>query len=108
MKPSASATLQFGTEYVRRLRRTRGTCSNIWHIDEPFLMINGERSWLWRAVDYAGEVLDILVQRRRSILAVKPFFPQTLKGLRMVPGAIVTDRLGTTRRQKPYGQSPAG
>jgi putative transposase len=58
-------TLRFWTEYARRLRRTRGACSNIWHLDELCLMIKGERGWLWRAVDDAGEVLDILVQRRR-------------------------------------------
>jgi hypothetical protein len=32
-------TLRFGTEYARRLRRTRGACSNIWHLDELCLMI---------------------------------------------------------------------
>jgi putative transposase len=88
-------TLRFGTEYARRLRRRRGACSNSWHLDELCLMVNGERSWLWRAVDDAGEVLDILVQRRRSALAAKRFFRKLLKGLRMVPCAIVTDRLAT-------------
>ena len=34
-------TLRFGTEYARRLRRTRGACSHIWHLDELCLMING-------------------------------------------------------------------
>jgi putative transposase len=58
-------------------------------------MINGKRSWLWRAVDDAGEVLDILAQRRRSALAAKRFFRKLLKGLRMVPCAIVTDRLAS-------------
>jgi putative transposase len=58
-------------------------------------MINGERGWLWRAVDDAGEVLDILVQRRRNALAAKRFFRKLLKGLRMVPCAIVTDRLAS-------------
>ena len=43
----------FGTEYARRLRRARGACSNIWHLDELCLMFNGERGWLWRAVDDA-------------------------------------------------------
>jgi len=46
-------TLRFGAEYARRLRRSRGACSTIWHLDELCLMINGERSWLWRAVDDA-------------------------------------------------------
>jgi putative transposase len=40
-------TLRFGTEYARLLRRRRGPCSNIWHLDELCLMINGERGWLW-------------------------------------------------------------
>ena len=35
-------TLRFGTEYARRLRRRRGACSNIWHLDELCLMINGD------------------------------------------------------------------
>ena len=58
-------------------------------------MINGERGWLWRAVDDAGEVLDILVQRRRSARAAKRFLRKLLRGRRMVPCAIVTDRLAS-------------
>ncbi len=88
-------TLRFVTDYARRLRRRRGPCSNIWHLDELCLMINGERGWLGRAVDDAGEALDILVQRRRSALAVKRFFRKLLKRLRTVPCAIVTDRLAS-------------
>jgi putative transposase len=87
------STLRFGAEYARRLRRTRGACSDIWHLDELCLVINGQRGWLWRAVDNAGEVLDILVRRRRNAVAAKRFFRKLLKGLRAVPRAIVTDRL---------------
>ena len=41
--------------------------------DELCLMVNGKRGWLWRAVDDAGEVLDILVQRRQSAAAAKRY-----------------------------------
>ena len=58
-------------------------------------MINGQRGWLWRAVDDAGEVLDVLVQRRRSARAAKRFFRKFLKGFQMVPCAIVIDRLAS-------------
>jgi len=88
-------TQRFGAEYARRLRRTRGICSDIWHLDELCLMIDGQRGWLWRAVDDAGEVLDILVQRRRNAHAAKRFLRKLLKGLRMVPRALVTDRLAS-------------
>ena len=88
-------TLRFGTEYARRLRRIQGACSNIWHLDELCLMINGERSWWWRAVDDAGEVLDVLVQRRRSARAAQRFLRKLLRERRMVPCAIITDRLAS-------------
>lgn len=58
-------------------------------------MINGERSWLWRAVENAGEVLDVLVHRRRSARAAKRFLRKLLRGQRMVLCTIVTDRLAS-------------
>src|SRR6266852_2464735 len=58
-----------------------------------FLTIKGERHYLWRAVDQAGNVLDILVQRRRDKRAAKRFFRKLLKGLTYVPRVIITDKL---------------
>ena len=58
-------TLKFGSEYARSLRCNRCGCGDTWHLDEVFLKINGEQVYLWRAVDQDGEVLDILVQKRR-------------------------------------------
>ena len=52
-----------------------------WHLDEVFLTINGERHYLWRAVDQDDNVLDIFVQSRRNKQAAKKFFRKLLKGL---------------------------
>jgi putative transposase len=62
-------------------------------IDEVFLTINGKRHYLWRAVDQDGNVLDILVRRRRNKHAAKKFFRTLLKSLRYVPRVIITDKL---------------
>ena len=40
--------------------------------------------YLWRVVDQDGDVLDILVQKRRDKKAAKKFFRKLLKGLRYV------------------------
>src|SRR4029434_7952146 len=64
-----------------------------WHLDEVFLTIHGARHYLRRAVDKAGNVLDILVQRRRDKYAAKKFFRKLLKGLTYVPRVIITDEL---------------
>jgi putative transposase len=60
-----------------------------------FIKINGKTHYLWRAVDQAGNVLDILVQSRRNAPAAKKFFRRLLKGLRYVPRVLVTDKLAS-------------
>ena len=58
-----------------------------------FIRIRGKQHYLWRAVDQQGNVLDILVQSRRSATAAKRFFRKLLKGLRCVRRVMVTDKL---------------
>jgi putative transposase len=65
-----------------------------WHLDEVFLTINGQRHYLWRAVDQDDNVLDILVQSRRNKKAAKKFFRKLLKGLQYVPRVITAFRYG--------------
>ena len=48
---------------------------------------------MWLAVDQDGDVLDIMVQRKRDKKAAKRFFRKLLKGLRCVPRVIITDKL---------------
>ena len=59
------------------------------------LTINCERHDLWRAVDQEGNVLDILVQRRRDKKAAKTLFRTLLKRYRYVPRVIITDKLAS-------------
>jgi putative transposase len=94
--------LKFGQTYANELRRRRPPCGDKWHLDEVFLTINGKRSYLWRAVDQHGNVLDILVQSRRNKKAAKRFFRKLLKGLQCVPRVIITDKLksyGAAKRE---------
>jgi putative transposase len=84
---------KFGQPYANQLRRRRPRLGDTWHLDEVFLTINGERHYLWSAVDRDGNVLDILVQRRRGKIAAKKFFRKLLKGCQYVPRVIVTDKL---------------
>src|SRR6516164_8986404 len=58
--------LKFGPLIARRLRRGRPRPSDRWNLDEMVVRIAGKRMYLRRAVDHEGEVLDMLVQRRRD------------------------------------------
>jgi putative transposase len=71
-------------------------------LDEVFLTMNGQRHYLWRAVDQDDNVLDILVQSRRNKQAAKKCFLKLFKGLTYVPRVIMTDTLksyGAAKRE---------
>ena len=70
---------KFGARYARRLKRRQGCLGDIWYLDEAFVTINGQRHFLWRAVDQDGDLIDILVQRRRDGPAARRFFSQAPK-----------------------------
>src|ERR1700750_3202622 len=55
--------------------------------------IAGERMYLWRAVDHEGEVLDMLVQRRRDSRAALRLMRKLLRKQGFAPKLLVTDKL---------------
>ncbi|MFF2964089.1 IS6 family transposase [Streptomyces sp. NPDC057963] len=84
---------KFGQIYANELRRRQPRPGDKWHLDEVFVKINGERKYLWRAVDADGNVLDILLQGRRDKAAARRFFRTLLKKICSVPRVVVTDKL---------------
>ncbi len=87
--------LKFGPLFARELRQRRARPSSIWHLDEMVIRIGGNRLWLWRAVDNEGEVLDILVQRRRDTKAALRLMRKLLRKQGFAPTVMVTDKLGS-------------
>ena len=43
--------LEFGQTFAKEIRRRRPRPGDTWFLDEVFITINGERHYLWRAVD---------------------------------------------------------
>ena len=83
----------------QRVSRMRGFRHWKWHLDEVFVKINGERHYLWRAVDQEGEVLESYVTKKRDKSAALTFLKKALKrhgraetivtdGLRSYPAAM--------------------
>ena len=88
-------TRKFGRAFARNLRRSRPRPTATWHLDEMVVRIGGRRMFLWRAVDSEGEVLDMLVQKRRNKAAALRLLRKLLRGQGIRPEAIVTDGLGS-------------
>jgi transposase-like protein len=90
-----SWVLKFGPMIARNLRRGRRRPSDRWHLDEMVVRIAGKRMYLWRAVDHEGEVLDMLVQRRRDKRAALRLMRKLLRKQGFAPKLLVTDKLGS-------------
>ncbi|MCY4535227.1 MAG: IS6 family transposase [Bryobacterales bacterium] len=84
---------KFGPTFARNLRRRHGRLGDAWHVDKAFVTIRGQRRYLWRAVDQNGDILDILVTRRRDARAANRLFRKILKGQGGWPCQVVTEGL---------------
>ena len=93
---------QFGPAYARRLKKRQGQLGAAWFLDEVVITIQGEQQYLWRAVDQDGDLIDVLVQKRKDKRAAKRFFCKMLKHQGEVPNRIITDKLrsyGAAKRE---------
>jgi putative transposase len=87
--------LKFGPMFAHNLRRLRPRPTGRWHLDEMVVSIQGQRMYLWRAVDSEGEVLDLLVQSKRDTKAALRLMRKLLKKQGYAPDELVTDKLGS-------------
>ncbi|CUH48077.1 IS6 family transposase [Ruegeria atlantica] len=87
---------RFGPMFASEIRKRRITGMKSshwrWHLDEVFVRINGERHYLWRAVDHEGEVLESYVTKTRDKKAALKFLRKAMRKHGR-PEMIVTDRL---------------
>ncbi|MFY7850240.1 MAG: IS6 family transposase [Brevundimonas sp.] len=89
--------IKFGPLIAANLRRNRPSPTGRWHLDEVVVKIGGRRMYLWRAVDDEGEVLDVLVQKRRNKQAALKLLRRLLRSSGIHPEIIVTDKLASYR-----------
>jgi transposase, IS6 family len=60
-------------------------------VDETYVKIAGRWTYLYRAIDQYGEVIDVLVTTRRDAPTARRFFTVALR-IGLSPVEVVTDR----------------
>jgi putative transposase len=83
---------KFGQAFASQIYRRLPRAGDKWHLDEVVLKINGVTHRLWRAVEQAGMVLDVLVQSRRDKQAAKRLLRKLLKQQTRPPRVMITDK----------------
>ncbi|WP_235525949.1 DDE-type integrase/transposase/recombinase [Caulobacter sp. Root1472] len=72
-----------------------GPSKFVFHVDEMVCSVGGRRTYLWRAVDDEGEVLDLVPKRRRDTNAALKLLRRLLRHQPADPVSITTDGLGS-------------
>jgi IS6 family transposase len=81
----------FTPEFIDAARPARHGTGDRWFVDETYVKVAGRWTYLYRAIDQHGQVIDVLLSQRRNGTAARAFFTRAMR-LRPVPVEVTTDR----------------
>ena len=78
-------------EFIDAARPSRHSVGNRWFVDETYVKVAGRWTYLYRAVDQHGQVIDVLLSEHRDGAAARAFFTRALS-FGSAPVEVTTDR----------------
>jgi len=81
----------FTTEFIDSARPARHATGDRWFVDETYVKVAGRWTYLYRAIDQHGQVIDVLVSARRDGAAARALFTRALS-CGPSPVEVTTDR----------------
>jgi transposase-like protein len=73
---------------ARAYRRLVGTK---WRVDETYVRLHGRWTYLYRAIDQDGQVVDAYFSERRNADAAQSFFKRAMAETGVMPTQVTTD-----------------
>ena len=87
---------RFTPEFIEAGRLRRHAPGGGWFADETYVKVAGRWTYLYRAIDQHGQVIDVLLSVRRDPAAARRFFTRALRA-GTIPAEVTTDRTPPTR-----------
>jgi transposase, IS6 family len=81
----------FTAEFTDAARPARHATGDRWFVDETYVKVAGRWTYLYRAIDQHGQVIDIWLSVRRDLTAARMFFSRAFAH-GTVPVEVTTDR----------------
>jgi transposase-like protein len=88
------------TDVVRAeaARLCRHAPGDRWFADETYVKVAGRWTYLYRAIDQHGQVIDVLLSERRDLAAARRFFSRALRAGTVPAEVTTTDRAAAYTR----------
>ena len=61
-----------------------------WYVDETYLKVRGRRTYLYRAIDRDGNLIDAMLSEQRDMKAAKAFFRSARATMGFLPDRVRT------------------
>lgn len=71
--------LRYAPEFEKRWRRYEKAVGLSWRVDETYIKVAGEWTYLYRAVDSDGRTVDFFLSKQRDVRAAKMLFRRALR-----------------------------
>jgi transposase-like protein len=84
--------LRFTPLLAEAARPSRHAVGTRWQADETYVKVAGRWSYVYRAVDQFGQVIDVFVSPRRDVRAARRFFERAIGATRVMPVEVTTDQ----------------
>jgi transposase-like protein len=72
-------------------KRRRGRIGPSWYVDETYIKVKGRWTYLYRAIDRDGNLVDVLLSEKRDKAAAEIFFRSARTVTGCVPARVTTD-----------------
>jgi len=83
----------FGVDLGLTLReRRKGQSGKKWHVDATYIKVEGRWCCFYRAIDKAGNLVDVYLSDVRDQAAAEAFFEQAINTTGIMPEQITTDK----------------
>jgi IS6 family transposase len=73
-------------------RPRRHRVGDRWWVDETYVKVSGRWRYVYRAIDWFGQVIDVYVSMRRDGGAARCFFTRALATTKVLPVEVTTDK----------------
>jgi IS6 family transposase len=82
---------RFTGEFIEAARPCRRVPGDRWFVDETYVKVAGRWTYLYRAIDQHGQIIDVMLSVRRDLTAARTFFTRAV-AVGGQPVEVTTDR----------------
>ena len=85
--------VEYSPELMEQARKVMKSSADSWRMDETYIKVKGEWTYLYRAVDKFGNTIDFMLSKKRDKPAATRFFTQAI-GHAGIPKKVAIDKSG--------------